>query len=280
MAGFQDFVGRERVTEERCDARPVRGLLALLDRGDVPSEGTEIPLLSHWLFFTPSVTQSRIGADGHPRRGDFLPPVQQPRRMWAASDIAFLGPIRIGDELRKVARIAEIQEKTGKSGTLVFVKVDNVYEANGTPALTETQTLVYRDDPAPDDVPPPPKPAPSAASWSVIVAPDPVLLFRYSAVTFNAHRIHYDARYARDVEGYERPVVHGQLTATLMLQALAANQPKARIRRFAFRAVRPLLCDASYYIEGGDPDADGRVDLWARDAGGALAMSAEAEIET
>lgn len=277
MTDFSNWAGRTQEHAERCDAWPLKGLLALLDQSGEPREGDAIPPLAHWLYFAPNVPQSRIGGDGHPQRGDFLPPLPQPRRMWAASEIRFEAPLRVGQTVRKTAEIAQVVEKPGKSGPLVFVTVKNVYEAEGRPALGETQTLVYRDDPAPGEAAPKPKPAPMDPEWSVRIDPDPVLLFRYSAVTFNAHRIHYDAPYARDVEGYEGPVVQGQLTATLMLQALLQARPGLRLVRFSFRAVRPLFAGAPYFVEG--REEAGAFQLWARDDEGNLAMTAEAEVQ-
>lgn len=276
MTDFSHWIGRMQESVERCDAWPLNGLRALLDLPADASDSGELPPLAHWLYFPPTVPQSKVGSDGHPQRGDFLPPLAQPRRMWAASDIHFEAPIRVGQTLRKSAEVAQIVEKPGKSGSLVFVTVKNVYEADGRQVLSETQTLVYRDDPAPGEAPPPPKPAPADPQWSVRIDPDPVLLFRYSAVTFNAHRIHYDAPYAQEVEGYEGPVVHGQLTATLMLQALIRQHADMQLARFSFRAVRPLFSGAPYFLEG--RAREGGSQLWARDDRGQLAMTAEVEM--
>ncbi|WP_102958585.1 FAS1-like dehydratase domain-containing protein [Mangrovicella endophytica] len=277
MPSYEEWKGKTLELEERCDAWPLRALQALLDRSSEVEEGAPILPLAHWVYFPPLAPQSRIGSDGHPQRGDFLPPLPQPRRMWAASDISFLAPMRIGQRLKKIARIDDIAEKSGKSGTLVFVTVSNRYEANGQGLLEERQTLVYRDDPAPGEAPPPPKPAPTNAAWSQEVEPDPVLLFRYSAATFNGHRIHYDAPYASSVEGYPAPVVHGQLTATLMLLACLDANPGLQPRRFSFRAVRPIFSGDRYFVEGAPAEESGTFKLWARDADGALAMTADLE---
>lgn len=279
MDGFHDWIGREQVQEERCDAWPMRGLAALLDKATIPGPGDEIAPLAHWLMFAPSVPQSQIGSDGHPRRGGFLPPITQPRRMWAGSDIRFMAPIRIGDHVVKTSRIASIEEKVGRTGSLIFVVVENRYETDDGPALSEAQTLVYREDPPPGELPPPARPAPAEAEWSVDIEPDPVLLFRYSAVTFNAHRIHYDAPYANDVEHYPRPVVHGQLIATLMLDRLGSRRQDKRLQRFTFRAQRPLLCDTAFAVEGARPREDGTMELWSRTRDGELTMSATGEFE-
>lgn len=275
MGGFDDWVGRTAAAEERIDLWPLAGLSAALDLPEGPGEGDEVLPLAHWAYFPPAVPQSRIGPDGHPRRGDFLPPLPQPRRMWAGSEIAFVSPIRVGSRARKTARIAAISEKTGKSGALVFVSVHNEYEVDGNLALTEVQSLVYRDDPAPGEAPPPAKQAPADAAWSVRHLPDPVLLFRYSAVTFNAHRIHYDEPYAKHVEGYPGIIVQGQLTATLMLQACLKANPGRRPAEFSFRAVKPLFSGAPFFVEGAPGAEEGAFRLWARNAAGELSMTAD-----
>ena len=275
MSGFDDWIGRVVSSEERIDLWPLAGLAAALDLQDRPKHGDEILPLAHWLYFPPAVPQSRIGPDGHPQRGDFLPPVPQPRRMWAGSETKFITPIAVGSLARKTARIADISEKIGKTGPLIFVTVHNEYEIDGHTALTETQSLVYRDDPAPGEAPPPAKPAPANATWSVQHNPDPVLLFRYSAVTFNAHRIHYDEPYVTGVEGYPGIIVHGQLTATLMLQACLKANPGRRPADFSFRAVKPLFSGEPFFVEGASAGDETVFKLWARNMAGDLSMTAE-----
>ena len=275
MAEFEKWIGRTTTSEEIAERWPLAGLSAALDLANAPDDGEEILPLAHWLYFPPTAPQSRIGPDGHPKRGDFLPSVPQPRRMWAASDIQFQAPIRIGDRMRKTARIANIAEKMGKTGPLIFVTVENHYEIAGRQALTETQSLVYRDDPAPGEAPPPAKPAPTGPAWSVRIDPDPVLLFRYSAVTFNAHRIHYDEPYATGVEGYPGIIVHGQLTATLMLQACLSANAGRRPAEFSFRAVKPLFSGSPFFVEGAPGAEKGSFKLWARNAEGDLSMTAD-----
>lgn len=272
---FADWIGRTVVAEEVAERWPIAGLCAALDKTHVPNSGEPILPLGHWIYFPPTVPQSHIGPDGHPRRGDFLPPLRQPRRMWAASDVAFIRPIRLGERVRKTARIANITEKAGKSGSLVFVTVENDYDIESVRVLTETQTLVYRDDPVPGETPPPPKTAPTEPAWSVRVDPDPALLFRYSAVTFNAHRIHYDEPYAKETEGYPAIIVQGQLTATLMLQAFTDAHPGRQPAAFSFRALKPLFSGASFFVEGAQGADQNSFKLWARDADGNLSMTAD-----
>lgn len=275
MSEFTDWIGRVTSSEERIDRWPSMGLAATLDFQTPPKDGDEILPLGHWMHFPPAAPHSRMGLDGHPQRGDFLPPLRQPRRMWAGSAIEFLAPITIGSTVRKSSRIADIAEKTGNTGPLVFVKVENEYEVGGQTVLTETQSLVYRDDPAPGETPPPAKPAPTNAAWSAQHNPDSVLLFRYSAVTFNAHRIHYDESYAKGVEGYPGIIVHGQLTATLMLQAFLKHNPGSRPRAFSFRAVKPLFSGAPLFVEGAATEVAGTYKLWARNEAGDLSMTAD-----
>lgn len=261
------WLGKTEIREDRADAWPVQGLLALLDTAEVTADGSAAPLLSQWLYFGPTARQSQMGEDGHPARGGFLPPVDLPRRMWAASDIDFHAPIRLGAALTKTSKIADISMKTGASGALVFVKVENRYESEGTLLLEETQTLVYRDQPPKDAPAPAGKPSPKDAAWSVKHQPDEVMLFRYSAVTFNAHRIHYDQPYATAVEGYAGVIVQGQLLATLMLEACRSKATRP-IRRFGFRGVQPVFAGEIVFAEG-QQTQDG-FDLWIRDEAGVL----------
>ncbi len=272
---YREWIGRTQVMRERLDAWPVRGLGAALERDFGVSEGDEVPGLGQWLYFVPAVARSRMSEDGHPQRGGFLPPISLPRRMWAASDISFGRPRRTGEEVEKTARIASVSVKEGKTGVLVFLKIENIYRVDGEQALSEVQTLVYRDDPKLDEASPPPRPAPETAAWSEVVETDTALLFRYSAVTFNAHRIHYDAPYARTVEGYPDVVVHGQLTATLLLDALRRNVASQRPRTFGFRAMKPIFVGEPIFLEGA-PSGSG-YELWARNANGHLCLSASVD---
>jgi 3-methylfumaryl-CoA hydratase len=199
--------------------------------------------------------------------------------MWAASRLVFHGPLRVGDSVTRRSEITDVQLKEGKSGALVFVKLRHaVLSAAGVAAITEEQDIVYRGDPRPGAPEAPAKPAPPDAAWRREVRPDPVLLFRYSALTFNGHRIHYDRPYAEAVEGYPGLVVHGPLIATLLVDELHRQLPTATLTRFEFRAMRPLF-DAAAFELCGQPARDGRsVRLWARDANGALCMDASATL--
>ena len=276
------WIGKTETVHDVATATPYAALCATLDRpAGRPPAGTPLPPLWHWLYFLPLYRQSDLGPDGHANRGGFLPPVPLPRRMWAGSQFEFHGALHVGDRLTRVSTIAAVSQKSGRSGPLVFVKVRHEVSANGetTPALIEFHDIVYREAPKPDDVVPAPRPAPDASQWARRWIPDDVLLFRYSALTFNGHRIHYDRRYVTEVEGYPGLVVHGPLIATLLLDSLRSELPEARVTKFEFRAVRPLFDTAPFDVCG-DRLPDGkRVHLWARDDQGYLAMDATATLD-
>ena len=276
---WRDWIGRTERRGDLVTPAPLAMLSATLDRDDPePVAGSEVPPLWHWLYFLPVARQSGIGPDGHPKRGGFLPPVPQPRRMWAGGRLAFEHPLHVGDEITRSSRIADVNVKEGRSGALVFVTVRHeISDARGV-ALTEEHDIVYRDNPPPGLAPAvPAQPAPADEHYSREIVPDPVLLFRYSALTFNGHRIHYDRSYVTGVEGYPGLIVHGPLIATLLVDLVRRQLPGARVRRFRFRAVRPIF-DIHRFRVCGRPDGARRHALWARDHEGALAMEAHAEL--
>ena len=268
-----DWIGKTETRSDVVTAGPVAALSATLDREDPePQPGDPLPLLWHWLFFLDRHRASELGPDGHARRGGLLPPIPLPRRMWAGSRFEFHHPLRVGDQITRETRVIDIKEKQGRSGPLVFVVVGHeISNAEGL-AVVEEHDIVYRDHGPVAPV----QPVPADAAWERTIHPDDVLLFRYSALTFNGHRIHYDRRYATEVEGYPGLVVHGPLIATLLMDLLRRNQPIADVARFAFRAVSPLF-DIAPFAVCGKPTGD-TVQLWAKDAAGNLAMSAEALI--
>jgi 3-methylfumaryl-CoA hydratase len=262
------WIGRSETLHDIAQPVPVAALPA----------GTPLPPLWHWLYFLPLARQSEIGPDGHPRRGGFLPPVPLPRRMWAGSQFEFRAPLRLGDVLQRSSTIVDVSGKSGRSGELVFVKVRHELRCNGAaePALVEFHDIVYRDAQRPDDLPPPPQAAAEGAAWQRELRPDEVLLFRYSALTFNGHRIHYDRPYATQVEGYPGLVVHGPLIATLLLDLLRRHAPQAELASFRFKALRPTFDGRPMRVNGA-PQADGKsVQLWAQDHEGWLTMDATA----
>jgi len=272
---LQQWVGKTETRLDLVTAPPVAALAATLDlETPYPQAGDPLPPLWHWLYFLPCDRQSALGPDGHARRGGFLPPVDLPRRMWAGGRAEFHRPLRVGENITRTSRIAEVRFKKGRSGALVFVLVRHeIGNADGV-ALTEEHDIVYRGHSRPDDPAPLPQIAPADAAWERVVHPDDVLLFRYSALTFNGHRIHYDRRYATEVEGYPGLVVHGPLIATLLVGLV---RPKV-VTRFEFRAVSPIF-DTAGFVVAGKPEGDGKtIRLWAKDQSGAVAMTAVASI--
>ncbi|MDD5325957.1 MAG: MaoC family dehydratase N-terminal domain-containing protein [Polaromonas sp.] len=309
LVHLQSWVGKSETLSDDITAAPVRGLSATLDRDDpAPLPGSALPPLWHWLYFLPQQRQSELGPDGHAKRGGFLPPVPLPRRMWAGGRLQWLqgNPLVVGDAVQRISRIGSVTHKAGRSGDLLFVLVKNeIHNARGL-ALTEEHDIVYRaavlaptlvasrttlppegalaprggpsalvqtGDPAPQPVA-----AEKGAAWQREIVPDDVLLFRYSALTFNGHRIHYDRRYVTQVEGYPGLMVHGPLIATLLVDLLRRQQPGAFVRSFSFKAVCPTF-DLHPFRLNGQPSADGKtVKLWAEDHEGRLTMQATAEL--
>lgn len=270
-----DWIGRSETRTDLVHAAPIAALAALLDRAEAtPVAGEAVPPLAHWLYFLPVHRQLTLGPDGHAARGEFLPPVPLAHRMWAGSRIAFLRPVAIGETIRCVSRIAAVTVKQGRSGPLVFVTVRHEIGNSAGLAITDEHDIVYRGEAGATAAPP--VPAPAGEAWSREVRPDPVLLFRYSAVTFNAHRIHYDHPYATRVEGYPGLVVHGPLVATLLVDLLRRNRPGVDLATFSFRATRPLFDTAPFAVCGLPDEPTKSARLWTRDAGGALTMEAVA----
>jgi 3-methylfumaryl-CoA hydratase len=279
---LQAWIGRSESVSDTIVATPVIALSATLDHPVAPvAAGMSLPPLWHWLYFLPAHRQSEIGPDGHAKRGTFLPPVPLPRRMWAGSQFEFRAPVRVGDRVERRSTIADVTSKEGRSGKLVFVKVRHELRCNGAadPALVEYHDIVYREAQRPDHVAPPPQKAATGAAWQREIVPDDVLLFRYSALTFNGHRIHYDRKYVTEVEGYPGLIVHGPLIATLLMDLLRRQAPDAEVASFRFKAIRPTF-DLHPFRINGQPDADRKtVRLWAQDHEGWLTMDAVATLK-
>jgi 3-methylfumaryl-CoA hydratase len=279
---FRAWIGRTEQRRDAITAAPLAALSATLDRDDpAPEPGSAVPPLWHWLYFLPMARQSELGPDGHPRRGGFLPPVELPRRMWAGGRLRFERPLRVGEIATRTSRIADVSAKEARSGPLVFVTVQHEIATAAGVALREDHDIVYRGLPAAGAAATP-SPAPRDEAFARTIVPDDVLLFRYSALTFNGHRIHYDRRYVTGVEGYPGLIVHGPLIATLLLDLLRREHPAAAVARFDFKALSPLF-DLHPFEVCGRPDGDGdrgggRFALWARNHDGALAMQASAEL--
>lgn len=258
-----DWIGRQRRRTAVLAAPDLARLAAVLDR-PTPQQ---VPSAWHWACLAEPVPRADLGPDGHPRRGLFLPPIEAPRRMFAAAEMSFTAPLLPGLETEVVETIAGIEEKPGASGPLTFVTVDRMFSQGGRIYVSERQTIVYTAAPptprAPDAEPPP------AGDWSRDTATDPVLLFGFSAATANSHRIHYDQAYATGVEGYQGLVVHGPLIALLLLEAMPARP----LRRFSFRALKPAFAGETITASG--RLVEGGAELWAH-GGDAVLMRARA----
>ncbi len=271
---LKTWIGKEETAEDVVTHTPVKALAATLDRDDPePRDGDALPPLWHWLYFLPIYRISAGGPDGHATRGGFLPPVPLPRRMWAGSRIAFHKPLRVGEAIKRVSRVDDVTMKTGRAGPLVFVTARHEITSAGGGAITEFHDIAYRAAARPGEAAPAGLAAPETSAWRRDIAPDDVLLFRYSALTFNSHRIHYDRRYVTEVEGYPGLVVHGPLIATLLIDLVRRNTG-APVVSFDFRATKPLF-DIAPFSARGQPGADGKIDVWAQDARGDLCMRAE-----
>ena len=235
-----NWTGRTTAQTEVLGAAPARALAATLDQDPKAFEtGSDLPPLWLWLYHVPLAKASEVGPDGHPKLGGFLPPITLPRRMWAGSRCVFHAPARIGDAVTKTSAIAKVAAKTGRAGEMVFVTVQHVWARGGTRLVEEEQDIVYLQ--IPDIfVPPPPITVPEE-DWREPVTIDPVLLFRFSALTFNGHRIHYDRTYATEREKYPGLVVHGPLQAILLMEAARRWVPGLEPARFDFRGLRPLF---------------------------------------
>ncbi len=270
------WIGRSQTHEDSLRAEPARFMQATIGREPTLQNGDVLPPLWHWLYFLEAKPADELGRDGHPKKGGFLPPVALPRRMWAGGRFEFLAPVPIGDQVKKRSTIKHIAEKNGRSGSLCFVTVlHEVFLGDGTLALTEEHDIVYREDPHPDAPKPVPAQAPDNAEVSEVISPTQVMLFRYSALTFNGHRVHYDVDYARSAEGYDGLVFHGPLTATLLVDLAQRTMGKAP-KTFEFRGTAPLAGMNPFHIEG--VRENNTMQLWARRHDGAKAMQATATI--
>ena len=274
---LKQWIGQRETDVDYVTIPAVHRLAATLDRDDpMPKIGDPLPPGWHAILFPRVVRQSQIGPDGHPRRGDFLPPVPLPRRMNAGRRTWMHGELRVGDEVHKDATIKEVTIKQGRTGQMVFVTVKTDILSPRGLAIEEEMDVVYRDEPDPNAPPAAPQPAPGKAVWSKVFTPDPVVLFRYSALTFNGHRIHYDHPYVTQAEGYPGLVQNGGLT-NLLLFELARAQAATPVKYLAARNVRAMFAEHPFTLCG-EPAADGKsAKLWVMDHAGALATAASAE---
>lgn len=280
MTGNLDFsawIGKTETQEGYVSAYPADFFTATLDRDDPPfADGDPLPPAWHYFYFHEVVKLSETAGDGHRARGHFLPPIPLPRRMWAGSKMTFADPIRIGEKVKKVITLADVAAKEGKSGKLCFVTTtEEVFGEDGRLTTTEERTQVYRGPADPNAPPAAPRPAPAEPAWSRTIHPSSVMLFRYSALTMNSHRIHYDKDYVRDVEGYPGLLVHGPLTMTLMLDLFRRELPDATMTSFDLRAIAPVYDTMDFAVHGASGESDNACTLWAMTGDGALAMQAE-----
>ena len=268
------WIGREDRATDRLDPAHARRMQATLDQTPSLVDGDPLPPLWHWIYFLEAAPMSDLQTDGHRALGGFLPPVALPRRMWAGGRVTFESDLPLGAAVERVSTISAVKPKHGRSGALCFVTVRHAVSADGAPCIAEEQDIVYREAADPTAPMPTPPAPPGDAAWRETVTPSTALLFRYSALTFNAHRIHYDRPYAREIEGYPALVFHGPLTATLLIRFGLERLGAARPARYAYRGAAPLFDDRPFTLCG-RPDGAGGAILWAETPDGGLAMSAE-----
>ncbi|WP_316175180.1 MULTISPECIES: MaoC family dehydratase N-terminal domain-containing protein [unclassified Bradyrhizobium] len=261
---LKQWIGRTTEASDIVTAQLTKGLRATLfqEIGD-PVTGEIAPYTVHWCLAQPVFPHDQLGPDGHPTRGGFLPPVPLPRRMWAGGELNFIDPLRVGDLATRVSRISDIAVKAGSTGQLCFVSVEHTITTPRGVAIRERHDIVYRDmggtPAAPAKAPPPPPVAQHRESH----VSDPVLLFRYSALTFNGHRIHYDRDYVTKVEGYPGLIFHGPLQAALLVEFAAKLKGKVP-GKFSYRGVQPLFEGSEFSVNANPTDAG--LDVWTANA--------------
>ena len=274
---LQDWVGRTATATETADGERAARLATLLGRDGDPA--APLFALGHWLHFSEDdVPMGELGADGHAALGGFMPPVPLPRRMWAGSKLEFHAPILPGQTIERTTTIESITEKTGSTGPLCFVVLRHEVTADGKPATTDRHTIVYREATSVPEGsaakrPREDSPVPDGWDWTRSVRPNEVMLFRYSALTFNSHRIHYDHPYVTEVEGYPGLVTHGPLTATLLLDAFMSTHPEAAVTGYRFTAKSPLFANEQIHLVGRESEV-GVHELQAIAPGGKTAIAA------
>ncbi|MFO1157002.1 MAG: MaoC family dehydratase N-terminal domain-containing protein [Rhodospirillales bacterium] len=274
-ARLKEWIGKSEMARDLIALERCRAMQATLDRTE-PLLQLESPLppLWHWLYFWVIAPRSKLGRDGHPALGGFLPPVGTARRMWAGSRVSFPQPLRIGEHAERHSTIKDVSVKTGRTGRLVFVTVRHQVAGASGVAVIDEHDIVYREDVGAGSSGRPGTPAPAEPSYAEEVKADATMLFRYSALTFNGHRIHYDRAYATQVEGYPGLVVHGPLLATLMVDLAARSWPHRRIANFEFRGLRPII-DTDAFTVCAAPKTRDILDVWIADCHGMLAMQGQ-----
>lgn len=271
------WIGRNETRRDAINANHLAAWHATLDRDEpFPQEGSAVDPGFHWTLFPPLARQSELDQDGHPKKGGFLPPIELPRRMWAGGRLHFHQPLRVGESVQRCSMIERVDEKSGKSGRLVFVLVRHTLSGASGIAIEEEQDIVYREAAQAGGASAAAAPEAAPGPWRRQFSADPVLLFRYSALTFNGHRIHYDRNYATQVEGYPGLVVHAPLIATLLLDQVRRQDCADRLEKFSFKALRPTFDTSPFTIDGGPGDSARRLRLWSTDNQGVTGMEAEA----
>lgn len=278
MTNVMDWIGKQEVVTEVLDPQRAVQFATTINKPLTCVAGEALPSLWHWMVCVTAVPIDQIGRDGHPKKGLFLPPVELPRRMWAGGRFRFSQALTLGEQITRTSTIKDIKYKSGRSGELAFVTVSHDYKGNQGGHITEEHDIVYREDPNTDSHAPAPEVVvdETPCDWQQSYAAHPVQLMRYSALTFNGHRIHYDRDYAA-FEGYAGLVVHGPLIATYMLELVREHMPAARVAEFSFRALRPIIDINPFSVHA---SVDGkRVNLWAKDHLGQRAMQGEAVLD-
>lgn len=268
-----DWIGNSESRTEIIHQQSLDGFAALMDQ-DVPA-APFVPAGGHWMYFLPTDKQSNLAQDGHSYKGGFLPPVELPRRMWAGGRLTFLRPIKSGDKVEKISTVQSIAEKEGRTGKLVFVTVEHQLKNEDGLYIREEHDIVYREATSGPSKASPAAQAPTDADWKEEVTPDPVMLFRYSALTYNGHRIHYDRDYVTEVEGYPGLVVHGPLIGTLLMKLAIDNMDGKSLKQFDFRNSSPIFDTASFSLMGKKTGEDS-CEVWAAGPNGELAVKATA----
>jgi 3-methylfumaryl-CoA hydratase len=272
IAHLREWIGRTTEASDIVTEQLIKGLRATLfqEIGE-PKPGDPAPFTVHWCLAQPVFPMSMLGPDGHPTRGGFLPPVPLPRRMWAGGELEFIDPLRVGDEAKRTSRIADVTMKTGSTGILCFVSVEHIVTTSRGIAIRERQDIVYRDiSSAPQAASTKPPPPPPAAKHRETHMADPVLLFRYSALTFNGHRIHYDRDYVAKVEGYPGLIFHGPLQASFIVEMAAKLHGGKAPRKIGYRGLQPLFEGSEFSINANETD-DG-MDVWTANSAGQPTM--------
>ncbi len=276
LSGVEEYLGKNETIPDVVTPLSVARLAATLDVDNpAPNAGDPLPLGWECAYFVGGARPDALGEDGLPSATGLLPPIDLPRRMFGGARHTYRTPLRIGEEIAQTTELVDIEEKETRSGPLVRALLRRTIAGPRGPAVTEEQDILYLGEVVPGTPAPPAKPAPEAATWRRSVVPSPILLFRFSAITFNAHRIHYDLPYASEVENYPGLLVQGRLLALLLLELCRANKPEERVTSFGYRAVRPLYDQAPFTL-GANPDDDG-YSLWVSDSGGSLTMTGTAQ---